>query len=543
MFKVDIFNLKRGEKVDFIKIKSYRLAVASFVMSVMLLFGVGINAFAAETGRVSVMGDSISTHSDYDSFCPTYTESYDANYMYYNLYINATNGVRGKIDAISMTTISPRTNNGSNEIMSYVLSNPMDSQERIDTLDDNGTPDTILVLGGINDMFSGISIEDFTSAYDDFLNRLKATYPNADIICITPFVSSIWGNNFSYNAVTPYVNAIKECANGRASVIDLSNVDIMSDTMDGTHPNREGHIKIFNKLMEDMITPPSSNYSGLLHTDYGTWMYSNGQIDMSYTGIIEDGGRFCYVNRGYLDTNYTGMALNAFGWWYFENGSLNWDYTGEATNGFGTWFFENGRINWDANGMIWTGSKWRMASGGRIDTGYTGMANNWFGWWYFTDGELDLNYTGMANNIFGWWYYTNGRLDWTYTGEANNLFGTWFYENGHINWDANGMIWTGSKWRMANGGHIDTGYTGMTNNIFGWWYFTNGDIDWTYTGMAANIFGWWYYTNGKLDWTYTGIGENVFGKWLYINGRIPFDYYGQYTIGGVMYNVQGGHIV
>ena len=583
--------------------------VISFVLSVIIVAGLGLDALAASSGHVSVIGDSVSTHSDYESFATAYSDSFDANYMYYNLYIKATKGTRGKVDAMGMTRVTPVDDPGDN----YVLLNPMNSQERIDKLDDNGTPDTILVFGGLNDIANGVQIEDFKVAYVDFLKRINDTYPSANVICMTAYEFDSYaygGRKYTINDITPYNNIIKECVGNanNATVIDLSNVDIESDTFDNVHPNKEGHIKMFNKLMENEIEPPSGNYSGLLHTQYGTWMYSNGQIDMSYTGYASDKTGTYYIVRGYYDSNYTGMYYDGSEWVYLENGKVNISYTGEATNAFGTWYYENGHINWNANGMINTGNRWRMLNGGHVETGYTGMANNIFGWWYFTNGDIDWSYTGMANNIFGWWYYVNGRLDWiytgegenvfgtwyyengrikwdangmywtgsrwrmlngghvetgytgmasnifgwwyftngdidwTYTGEGENVFGTWYYENGHINWNANGMINTGNRWRMLNGGHVETGYTGMANNIFGWWYFINGDIDWTYTGMANNIFGWWYYTNGRLDWSYTGVGENVFGKWLYVNGRIPFDYYGQYTIDGVTYNVQGGHI-
>ncbi len=265
-------------------------------------------------------------------------------------------------------------------------------------------------------------------------------------------------------------------------------------------------------------------------------------LKKTYTGMYYDGSRWYYMENGSINYSYTGMANNAWGWWYFTNGDIDWTYTGEGQNVFGTWYYENGTINWGANGLCRVGTKWRMVNGGHIDTAYTGMANNIFGWWYFNNGEIDFDYTGMAYNVFGWWYYTNGQLNWTYTGEGQNVFGYWFYENGRINWNANGLYNTGNNWRIVNGGRIDSTYTGMAWNIFGWWYFRDGLIVWDYTGMACNAFGWWYFVNGQIDWGYTGIGENGFGKWLYVNGRIPFDYYGQYTIGGVTYNVQGGHI-
>ena len=261
-------------------------------------------------------------------------------------------------------------------------------------------------------------------------------------------------------------------------------------------------------------------YTGMYY-DGSRWYYmENGSINYSYTGMANNAWGWWYFTNGDIDWTYTGMANNAFGWWYYTNGNINWNYTGFGENALGKWYYENGRLDWNANGMRYVNSVWYMVNGGHVDENYTGMANNYWGWWYFVNGTLDMNYTGMASNVFGWWYYTNGSLDWTYTGEGYNIFGAWFYENGRVNWGANGMIWTGSKWRMANGGHIDT----------------------SYTGMGSNWLGYWYFINGELDLNYTGVGQNILGKWLYVNGRIPFDYYGQYIIDGVAYNVQGGHI-
>ena len=79
----------------------------------------------------------------------------------------------------------------------------MASKDRINKLDDNGTPDVILYYGGSNpDSSVGAfdpdadyaktvdwaqSYSDTASAYAASLQRMKATYPGAEIIAIIPY--------------------------------------------------------------------------------------------------------------------------------------------------------------------------------------------------------------------------------------------------------------------------------------------------------------------------------------------------------------------
>ena len=137
------------------------------------------------------------------------------------------------------------------------------------------------------------------------------------------------------------------------------------------------------------------------------------------SGLIKaDDGKWYYYTDGEIDLGYTGMAKNQYGWWYVTNGQLNRTYTGMAKNEYGWWYIKNGQL----------------------DRTYTGMAKNEYGWWYIKNGQLDRTYTGMAKNDYGWWYMKNGQIDRTYTGLAENEYGFWYYQNGTLNRKFSGTV-------------------------------------------------------------------------------------------------------
>ena len=219
----------------------------------------------------------------------------------------------------------------------------------------------------------------------------------------------------------------------------------------------------------------------LLYDDAtGNWyVYTDGQIDWDYTGVIENEHGWWYVKDGMLDWNYTGVAQNENGWWYIKDGALDWEYTGLAQNENGWWYINQGALDWNYSGVVQNENGWWYVNHGALDWTYTGVAPNEYGWWYINDGWLNWNYTGLAANEYGWWYIKNGALDWTYTGVAQN-------ENG-------------------------------------WWYVNNGALDWSYTGVGENESGWWYINDGWLNWNYNGSVSYKGNTYKVINGWVDQD--------------------
>lgn len=145
---------------------------------------------------ISVMGDSISTIKDkIPSGNALYYDNTTGKEMtfernYWGDIITRFGAVEGIDEAWSGSTIGSKAAS-------------MASKDRINKLDDNGTPDVILYYGGSNpDSSVGTfdpdadyaktvdwakSYSDTASAYAASLQRMKATYPGAEIIAIIPY--------------------------------------------------------------------------------------------------------------------------------------------------------------------------------------------------------------------------------------------------------------------------------------------------------------------------------------------------------------------
>lgn len=134
--------------------------------------------------------------------------------------------------------------------------------------------DVIVIFGGVNDYGHGDAPfgsmtdrteETFCGAYHMLLQKLIETYPEAQIVAMTPMHCLEEGNlinSFGYRRcreLGDYVDAIKEiCAYYAVPVLDLYRVSGMQPKVaalrerympDGIHPNDAGHEKIAAKLL------------------------------------------------------------------------------------------------------------------------------------------------------------------------------------------------------------------------------------------------------------------------------------------------------
>lgn len=130
------------------------------------------------------------------------------------------------------------------------------SPHRLLNLSQNGIPDNILVLGGVNDWRWSISslgvIEstdstEFCGAYKLMLDRLRELYPQANIYCFS--ILPIYEKGYTENSLNSrnwsIIDAnccIKDiCALKGVSFIDMHNCEFSNNvllyTEDGLHPN------------------------------------------------------------------------------------------------------------------------------------------------------------------------------------------------------------------------------------------------------------------------------------------------------------------
>ena len=132
------------------------------------------------------------------------------------------------------------------------------SNERITYLSVNGVPDYIFVAGGTNDYGknkllgtesdeNNLNPSTFRGAYSLMLNKMKSTYPNAKIICLSIFPRKE-GYDFKNSkgwTIRDANNIIKSLSEKYDCIfIDMEECGLGDDynmlTFDGLHPNSQG---------------------------------------------------------------------------------------------------------------------------------------------------------------------------------------------------------------------------------------------------------------------------------------------------------------
>ena len=234
------------------------------------------NALSLKGRRLSVIGDSISTFTGYLSpgapaaYYPNNTaELYTLSQMYWSALAERTNMVIDTIDAYGGSTVGTKWK----EDVNYT---PFIDESRLSRL---GTPDIIIVEGGIND-FGGNPLGDypidgsysnlyeFRTAYAYLLNQLKQRYPAAKIVCLSLLTPKTY-NNAQFpekqtevkqalaTDTTPHYlyefnDSIKELSERYGclfcDIYDLLNYYINTSSSLGPHPVAYGHLLMANRI-------------------------------------------------------------------------------------------------------------------------------------------------------------------------------------------------------------------------------------------------------------------------------------------------------
>lgn len=118
-------------------------------------------------------------------------------------------------------------------------------------------PDVIMIYMGVNDWASGTPIEpygemdpnaSFTGSYGTMLDLIKKHYPDAEVWCISPAVSTERGNpafDFPYCLggihLREYADAIGRVAGEKGCIfVDANKNEKVVDALDGIHPDKNG---------------------------------------------------------------------------------------------------------------------------------------------------------------------------------------------------------------------------------------------------------------------------------------------------------------
>ena len=267
---------------------------------------------------ISVMGDSISTIKDkIPSGNALYYDNTTGKEMtfernYWGDIITRFGAVEGIDEAWSGSTIGSKAAS-------------MASKDRINKLDDNGTPDVILYYGGSNpDSSVGTfnpdadyaktvdwakSYSDTASAYAASLQRMKETYPDAEIIAIIPY--------YEQNNIPKQAEVIEQIAKH----YDITTIDLRElrnqegiSPNNALHPNMDGHSQIAAYICQQLyeqraVTPDEKTVTynangGGAHTcsaNGGSFKNGSDPIKQSVTAELPKATRAGYAFVGWFD--------------------------------------------------------------------------------------------------------------------------------------------------------------------------------------------------------------------------------------------------
>jgi len=203
-------------------------------------------------------------------------------------------------------------------------------------------------------------------------------------------------------------------------------------------------------------------------------------------------------------------------WYYYTNGVLDLSYTGVRDNKHGWWRIVDGKVDFSCESVEHNENGWWYIKGGKVQFGYTGIRPNKNGWWRIVNGKVDFSCNSVEENENGWWYIRGGKVDFGYTGIAMNRNGWWRIVNGKVDFNCNTVEENENGWWYCKNGKVQFDYTGVKNNKNGWWRIENGKVNFRFTGIASNEYGSWYLKYGKVDFTFDGYYEGH----LILDGKV-----------------------
>ena len=257
---------------------------------------------------ISVMGDSISTIKDkIPSGNALYYDNTTGKEMtfernYWGDVITRFGAAEGIDEAWSGSTIGSKAAS-------------MASKDRINKLDDNGTPDVILYYGGSNPNSSvgtfdpdadyaktvdwAQSYSDTASAYAASLQRMKETYPDAEIIAIIPY--------YEQNNIPKQAEVIEQIAKH----YDITTIDLRElrnqegiSPNNALHPNMDGHSQIAAYICQQLyeqqaVTPNEKTVT--YDANGGSFKNGSDPIKQSVTAELPKATRAGYAFVGWFD--------------------------------------------------------------------------------------------------------------------------------------------------------------------------------------------------------------------------------------------------
>ncbi len=276
------------------------------------------------------------------------------------------------------------------------------------------------------------------------------------------------------------------------------------------------------------------NTNSLRQAADGSWyIYRNGAIDYSYTGLALHSGKWWYVKKGKVDFSEESLVYFRNVWCYIKNGMYQSTFNGMIKNSGGYWYVKNGKVDFSFSGVaecdnsqVYGGktynySGWYYFEKGKYISDKTTLAQANGSWWYVHNGKIDFSANTLAQNNIGWWYIKDGKVDFSFNGIARYGAGDWYVHNGLVDFSYNGLYRVDNLTQhMADG---------ETITFDGWYSFINGKVDKSYTDLIYDGKEWQPVTDENRDSTYTGIVMNAGDNWFVKDGKIYFEFTGLLT--------------
>lgn len=311
---------------------------------------------------ISVMGDSISTIKDkISSGNALYYDNTTGKEMtfernYWGDIITRFGAAEGIDEAWSGSTIGSKAAS-------------MASKDRINKLDDNGTPDVILYYGGSNpDSSVGTfnpdadyaktvdwakSYSDTASAYAASLQRMKETCPDAEIIAIIPY----YGQNNIPKQAEVIEQIVKHYDITTIDLRELRNQEGISPN-NALHPNMDGHSQIATYICQQLyeqqaVTPNEKTVT--YNANGGSFKNDSDPIKQSVTAKLPKATRAGYAFVGWFDRaaggNKIASALDTAIHSGMQDNLNGTTLYAHWTRSF-TWDFDNNLDAVDADGNV-----------------------------------------------------------------------------------------------------------------------------------------------------------------------------------------------
>lgn len=222
---------------------------------------------------VSIVGDSIST---YAGFVPEgYAVYYDYDMQRKNKLDSVYDIWWAKVNQALHAYLCVNNSYSGSKVTGHTF--PASSSDLRTSLLHTATdkPNIILIYIGFNDFGNGVPIKAkglryifkrdpnyFMDAYSQMLSKIKCNYPNSKIVCGTLARSTLVSNKnwilpeyFAGVSFEAYNQAIRQvCKKEKVYLADIAALQIQYETLDGTHPTKNGHITLYQAWVHCLAT-------------------------------------------------------------------------------------------------------------------------------------------------------------------------------------------------------------------------------------------------------------------------------------------------